>query len=140
LWTGQEQSEESGAFREHVSDYREHVVFRKSQRSNLEVVYITESVFKRIGGDNQISLRDRLVFLAVKMHNNVKDRAISTERSCLEMSLWPYLYRVFSQPMDSAHISTSAYTRIAANRWCYQARNKQYASLTLSIGCANTLY
>jgi hypothetical protein len=49
-------------------------------------------------------------------------------------------YRVFSHPMDSAHICASAYTSIAANRWCYQAQNKQYASLTLSIGCANTLY
>jgi hypothetical protein len=33
----------------------------------------------------------------------------------------------------------SAYTGITANRACYQARNKQYASHTLSIGCVRTL-
>jgi hypothetical protein len=36
-----------------------------------------------------------------------------------------------SQPMDSAHIRAPTYSRIAANRWCYRAQNKQSASLTL---------
>jgi hypothetical protein len=47
---------------------------------------------------------------------------------------------VLPHPVDSVHICASGYPRIVANRWCYQARDKQYASLTLSIGCANTLY
>ena len=50
------------------------------------------------------------------------------------------LYRIFSQPLDSAHINASAYPRIAANRRCYQVRNKQYASHALSNGRRHTLY
>jgi hypothetical protein len=45
-----------------------------------------------------------------------------------------------SHPVDSAYIGASAYTRVPANLRCYQARNQQHASLTLSCGCANTLY
>jgi hypothetical protein len=37
-------------------------------------------------------------------------------------------------------VSMSAYSRIAAIGQCYQVHDKQSASLTLSIGCANTLY
>jgi hypothetical protein len=48
--------------------------------------------------------------------------------------------KVFSHPVDSAHIYASAYLRITADRCCYQAPDKQSASLTLSIGRANTLY
>jgi hypothetical protein len=49
-------------------------------------------------------------------------------------------YRVFSHPVDSVHISASANSRITANRCYYQAPDKQSVSLTLTIGCANTLY
>lgn len=47
---------------------------------------------------------------------------------------------MFPRPIDSAHIRESAYIRNAANQPCYQARNNQSASLTLSIACADTLH